>query len=104
MARDPETTSVAVQRLTQRDMLSLAMRANQRVAFDYRRKRDGAEMHYVAAPYSFRFRFGRENLYATEGKHGDGQIHSFIFGRVKNVEPRPKREFFPVWPVDPESA
>lgn len=94
----------SVERLGRRDSIRTAMEYGRKLAFFYARKRDGVEGHYVTAPYSMRDVAGREMLYATDHKHGAGQIHSFILGRVAHAAVIPGARYHPVWTVEPESV
>lgn len=94
--------SGVLSRMGRAELLRAAMRSGKRVAFDYVRKRDNVSGHYVAAPYSVR---GGRYLYATDHKHGDDRIHSFILAyRLRNLEVRPQRDFSPVWATEPQSV
>jgi hypothetical protein len=96
--REGRFTQKQLSGLGRRDSIKTAMASQRELAFDYTRKKDGAKLHYLSRPYEVKGPY----LYATEGKHGHGQIHSFILSRLVNAEAR-KRTFPPFWPIRPGS-
>jgi hypothetical protein len=86
--------------------LQAAMASHTKLAATYTRKRDGATLDYVLAPYEVKADpdTGRTVLWATDHKHGSGQIHKFILNRLDVRENLTRAGFAPQWPTRPDSV
>jgi hypothetical protein len=92
--------------LSRADALRIAMATATKVRFDYHRKRDDQHLEYTGAVYEVGTHpaSGRPVMWATDHKHGGGQIHAFLLSRVSNVQNRMLANFRPHWPTQPESV
>lgn len=90
---------------TKPEKVEAGMRQNRVVRVEYTRARDGGTEEYFLKPYEVKPHpaSGRTVLYATDSKHGDGQIHSFLWSRLRDVMMTDNR-FAPVWPTRPETV
>lgn len=93
--------------LSKPEAVKLAMATKSKLWIEYARKRDGSVLEYHVAPYERGMHHGKVRkpvLWATDHKHGGGQIHAFLWSRIKSAEPRLLANFRPVWPVRTETA
>lgn len=91
--------------LSRSDRLRLAMQTESKLAVTYTRKRDGRTGDYVVAPYEMgQTAAGNSCLWATDHKHGGGQIHAFLESNIASVDNLPTAGFRPRWPVRTETA
>lgn len=93
--------------LTKPDAVRLAMATRSKLWIEYTRKRDGATLEYHVAPYERGYTHGNNPkpvLWATDHKHGGGQIHAFLWNRIRTAEPRLLANFRPHWTVRTDTA